>query len=704
MTAPTGRASTGTAPFGPPPKGATRDQIQAHIDAQLADLSLSEKVYMMSGHGFFKLYMAGGKIWAKDPYQAGGGCERLGIPAFYFTDGPRGVARGNSTCFPVTMARGASFDPDLERRIGEVMGIEARAQGCNLSGAVCVNLLRHPAWGRAQETYSEDPFHVGEMGTALAQGIQSHNVAATVKHFALNSIENARFKIDVQIDERTLHEVYLPHFKRIIEDGIATVMSAYNKMNGVYCGQNRHLLTQILREDWGFEGVVHSDWIKGVYDPYGAAAGLDIENPEPLVFGDKLVAAVEAGHIEPTVIDNACRRILSTIYRFCVLEDPLPSYDLAMVAQPAHVALAREAAVKSAVLLKNNGILPLAKSAITRLGVFGTLADRANLGDRGSSLVRPPYVITPLAGLRASLGDNVEIVTADESDLAQVKNLGSTCGAIIVIAGYTAEDEGEFIPGDLTLDGNGAPKGRRSVGGDRQHLGLGDAQIDLINVAIAANPNTIVVVQAGSAVTMEPWGDQAAAILQTFYAGMEGGAALADLIFGIISPSGRLPFTVPRVPAHLPPFDADADSITYGPLHGYTLADDIGIAPAFPFGFGLTYSPVSYRALTVDKSGDHLGVRVALRNDGDYPVDEVAQIYYAPPGRVAKRPRKLLCGFQRVSLKPGQTRIVYATIPLTRFMWWNPIRRGFELEIGRHHILVGGSSSDADLISAAIDL
>jgi beta-glucosidase len=209
-------------------------------------MTLSEKVEMMSGHGFFSSYKRSGGRWGAEPYRAGGGCERLGIPPLYFTDGPRGVARGESTCFPCSMARGASFDVDLERRIGEVMGIEARAQGCTLSGAVCMNLLRHPAWGRAQETYGEDPHHLGEMGAALATGIQTHNVAATVKHFALNSIENARFKVDVRIDERTLREVYLPHFKRALDAGCATVMSAYNKMNGEYCGQHRELLTDIL--------------------------------------------------------------------------------------------------------------------------------------------------------------------------------------------------------------------------------------------------------------------------------------------------------------------------------------------------------------------------------------------------------------------------------------------------------------------------
>lgn len=215
-----------------PQKGRTESEIAATVEQILAEATLEEKVAMMSGRGFFQAMAEDGMRFGARPYRAGGGCERLGVPALYFTDGPRGVVRGRSTCFPVTMARGASWDRDLERRIGEIMGIEVRAQGCTLSGAVCVNLLRHPGWGRAQETYGEDSYHLGEMGAALSTGIQTHNVVATVKHYALNSIENARFKINVKADARVLREVYLAHFQKILDAGCASVMSAYNKVNG----------------------------------------------------------------------------------------------------------------------------------------------------------------------------------------------------------------------------------------------------------------------------------------------------------------------------------------------------------------------------------------------------------------------------------------------------------------------------------------
>ncbi len=685
-------------------KGASQQQISDHIDYLLAEMTLEEKVYMMSGHGFFAQYLAANKVWGSDPYQAGGGCDRLGVPAFCFTDGPRGVARGQSTCFPVTMARGATFDPDLERRVGEVMAIEARAQGCNLSGAVCINLLRHPAWGRAQETYGEDSHHLGEMGTALALGLQSHNVAATIKHFALNSIENTRFKVDVSIDERSLHEVYLPHFKRVIDAGVASVMSAYNQVNGEYCGQNRHLLTTILREQWGFEGFVHSDWIMGVYQVYGASAGLDVENPEPRVFGDNLANAVRAGQVEPQVIDLACARILKMLYRFATAHDPYESYHPDQVACSDHTALAREVACKSMVLLKNEQILPFDASRIRRLAVIGRLADVANLGDRGSSLVRPPYVITPLAGIQNLLGPDIEILRGDERDLKNVAAVCARADAVIIIAGLSPEHEGEYIPGDLTLDGGNPSSGKRAIGGDRADLNLPPDQEAMIHAAIAANGHCVVVVQAGSAILMNNWRDQARGILLSFYAGMEGGAALADILFGLISPSGKLPFSIPHSTDHLPHFDLTALQVTYDLWHGYTKLDRDGHAPAFAFGYGLTYAAVSFRALNVRRHGTDLKLSVTLRNEGTRTVDEVAQIYVGAPGKVAQRPVRALKAFQRVGLLPGQTRIVDFTLRLDDLRWWNPDHHRFEFEPGTYRIYAGSSSHPADLIMAEVNL
>jgi beta-glucosidase len=677
----------------------------ARIENLLSEMTLAEKVEMMSGHGFFQQLEDSGQRWGGHPYRAGGGCERLGVPAFYFTDGPRGVARGQSTCFPVTMARGATFDVDLERRVGEIMGVEARAQGCNLSGAVCINLLRHPAWGRAQETYGEDPYHLGEMGAALAQGIQTHNVAATVKHFALNSIENARFKVDVRIDERTLREVYLPHFKRVIDAGCATVMSAYNKMNGEYCGQNRVLLTDILRGEWGFDGFVHSDWIRGVYKPYGASAGLDVENPEPSVFGAKLVAAVEAGDIEPSVIDTACRRILNVYYRFADAEDPLEHYPLERVACPEHRAVAREAAQKAAVLLTNDGTLPLDPAALRKVAVIGRLAEQRNTGDRGSSMVQPAEVVTPLMGLAAALGPGVQLLRADEDDLDAVRQIAAEADAVICIVGLTYREEGEFLSGTIvfrTDDDLQAPTPQGQSGGDRDSLRLPQTQEAMIQAAAEANPRTVVAMASGSAVIVESWRASPAAILQTFYCGMEGGHALADLLLGKVSPSGKLPFTVPSDAAELPDFDKNAVEITYGPLHGYTLFDSRGLKPAFPFGFGLSYARFGYRALVAQLRGDRIEATVTVRNLGDMAAEEVVQLYVGFPGQTAVRPPKLLRGFRRVRLAPGESRAVRFDVPLEQLRWWNPDIRDWVIEHGVHDILVGGSSDATDLLKAQV--
>lgn len=694
-----------------PRKGISENEIACLVDDVLSEASLAEKVGMMSGRGFFAAYKEDGGVWGARPYRAGGGIERLGVPAFFFTDGPRGVARGNSTCFPCSMARGASFDTDLECRIGEAMGIEIRAQGCNLSGAVCFNLLRHPAWGRAQETYGEDSYHLGAMGTALGLGIQAHNVCATVKHFALNSMENARFKVDVRIDERSLHEVYLPHFKAAIDAGIASVMSAYNKMNGEYCGQNRVLLTDILRSEWGFDGFVHSDWIMGVYKPYGAAAGLDVENPEPLQWGDKLIKAVEDGAVEPHVIDTACRRILTTLYRFAAAEDPLPDYPISLVAQPSHVALALEAAEKSAVLLANDGALPLQKGKIGTLAVLGRLAAMVNTGDNGSSRVRAPHVITPLDGLmRAQNAMGIgRIVTGDETDLGAAGTAAASADAVIVVVGYTADEEGEYIPGDMALGQAGSevaipdavavatkdrPPRLQSIGGDRLDLGLPASQLALIDAAVASGKSVIVVIVAGSAVMVEGWHDRVSAILQTFYAGMEGGTALAKLLFGDVSPSGKLPFTVARSVDDYPHFDRDADAIDYDYFHGYAYCDQHAKAPRYPFGYGLSYASFIYRALKARLVNGRIDASVAVHNAGGCVADEVVQLYVGAPGVVAERHKKDLKGFARVTLRPGETRIVRLTVPLDDLRWRDPATHDWKLESGRYRVMMGGSSTE----------
>jgi len=701
-----------------PSRGLDAAAIATRVDAVLAEATLAEKVAMMSGRGFFEAIKADDGVWGARPYRAGGGIERLGVPTLWFTDGPRGVARGQSTCCPCTIARGASFDVGLERRIGEAMGVEVRAQGCNLSGAVCINLLRHPAWGRAQETYGEDPVHLGAMGAALGQGLQGHNVIATVKHFALNSMENARFKVDVEIDDRALHEVYLPHFKAVLDAGVMSVMSAYNKLNGEYCGQNGHLLTTILRGEWGFTGFVHSDWVLGVYQPYGAAAGLDIENPEPVVFGSRLQAAVETGSVAPATIDTACRRILTALYTALSAEDPLPDYPDSLVASPAHDVLALEAAEKAAVMLTNDGVLPLDPARIGRLAVLGKLAALVNTGDNGSSRVRARQVITPLDGLIAALGSD-RLATGDESDLAAAATVCEHADAVLVVVGLTAEEEGEFIPGGITLGQEEQPdlpaeiaeamaetRGRRprSIGGDRTDLALPTAQLALIDTAIASDRPVIVWIIAGSAVTVEGWHDRVSAIVQGFYAGQQGGTALARLLTGQVSPSGRLPFTVASDPAHYPHFDRDASHIRYDHWHGYAKLARDGVRARFPFGHGLGYSPFETRLLRMVRVQDRLVAQLSVTNHGTILADHVILLWAEAPGHVQPCWPRKLGGFARAdSMEPGTTRIVDIEIPLARLRWRDPATQQWHLEPGRWQF-VAATTAEAPGTTLRLDL
>ncbi|MEJ2210445.1 MAG: glycoside hydrolase family 3 C-terminal domain-containing protein, partial [Anaerolineae bacterium] len=660
----------------------TEEQIEARAGQILAQMSLEEKIHQMSGDmptvrgllGMVRRYNA-------VPYPAGEN-ERLGIPGIRFSDGPRGVVIYNSTCFPVPMARGASWDVALEERVGDAIGVEARAQGANFFGGVCINLLRHPAWGRAQETYGEDAHHLGEMGAALTRGVQRH-IMACAKHYACNSIENSRFRVNVRVDERALHEVYLPHFRRCVDEGVAAVMSAYNKVNGTYCGHNRRLLVDILRERWGFRGMVISDFVFGVRSPQAAAEGLDVEMPATIHFGRRLRRAVRRGQVPTAAIDEAVLRILRTKLRFAAGPDgPVGEperYGPEAVVSAEHVALAREAAVKSMVLLKNEPadgaepLLPLDPAALKRLAVVGRLADVANTGDRGSSQVRPPYVVTPLEGIRAAVGPEATVTYDDGSDPARAARSAAAAEVALVVAGYDYRDEGEYM---------GGPFGAR--GGDRQSLCLRPDDEALIQAVAAANARTVVVLVGGSAIVTEAWRDCVPAIVMAWYAGMEGGHALADLLFGRANPSGKLPCVWPRSADHLPPFDPTADEVEYGYWHGYRLLDHEGQEPAFAFGFGLSYTTFTYNNLRLSAEAmppdGCLVASVDVTNTGTRAGDEVVQLYVGCQGSRVERPARWLGGFARVGLVPGETRTVRLDLPARRLAYYDVDRAGWVVE------------------------
>ncbi len=678
--------------------------LEKRVSQLLEQLSLEEKVYMMSGHDFYQRFLNEDKRqFNVRLYQAGAGNDRLEVPYLWFADGPRGVALKGSTCFPVSMARGASWDVNLEQRIGEAMGRELRARGGNILANVCINLLRHPAWGRAQESYGEDPYLLGELGAALTRGTQHHNVIATVKHFAANSIENARFKVDVVMSERVLREVYLPHFKRVIDEGVGSVMSAYNKVNGNYCAHNKVLLRDILKGEWGFKGFVHSDWILGVYGADAAAAGLDIENPEGTHFGAKLVRAVENGEVPVDAINDAVTRILTTLIYFTERENP-QSYFENLIACEDHVALAQEASEKSIVLLKNDDrVLPLDKRDIKRLAVIGDLASIENTGDNGSSAVEPPFSVTPLEGLKKHLGSDAEIIFDDGSDLDRVAAVAKEACAVIVFAGYTAEDEGEFIPGEVSSNEGSEPV-IESKGGDRTSLNLRSEHESMIMRAAQANSKTIPVIIAGSAVIMENWRHQVSAILMSWYSGMMGGSAVARVLFGDVNPSGKLPFTIPQQPEQLPFFDKDADEIEYGLYHGYTKFDKESLTPAFPFGFGLSYTNYEYSNLNVALDGNTIHSAVRLQNVGARSGEEVVQLYVGFENTTIDRAKKLLRGFQKILLKPGEAATVKFEFTVDELAWFCEETRSWEVENIVYNVYVGGSSDETQLQKSTFSL
>ncbi|MCU0577332.1 MAG: glycoside hydrolase family 3 C-terminal domain-containing protein [Desulfobacterota bacterium] len=585
------------------------EQIEGQAQVLLAQMSLAEKVAQMSGDIplFSRETLRMLTAYNSRPFPAGEN-PRLGIPGIRFSDGPRGVVMYHSTCFPVSMGRGATWDAALEERIGDAIGVEARSQGANFYGGVCINLLRHPAWGRAQETYGEDPHHLGEMGAALVRGVQRH-IMACVKHYALNSMENARFSVDVQVNERALREVYLPHFKRCIDEGAAAVMSAYNKVRGRHCGHSAHLLRDILKREWGFSGFVMSDFILGIRSARGAAlAGLDVEMPFRMHYRRNLAKLVRSGEVPEALVDEAVLRILRQKIRFAGTGER-ERYGPHEVVSAAHRAMAREAAQKSMVLLKNDPVgdagplLPLNTAQPGRIALIGRLATVRNIGDHGSSMVRPPHVVTPLEGLQAAFGT---IVFEKGRDIAAAAMAARTADTAVVIAGYTHRNEGEYIP----LKG----------GGDRASLTLERHDEDLIKAVAEANPKTVVVLMGGSAIITESWREKVPAIVMAWYPGMEGGHALADILSGAVNPSGRLPCVFPRSENQLPFFDRKARSITYDAWHGYRLMDRQGFDPAFAFGFGLSYTTFAYRGLHIIQdeldAGDTLQVSVEVTNTG----------------------------------------------------------------------------------------
>ncbi len=712
------------------------DRWSDHARSVVSAMTPDEKLWCLDGDAPFwaGLTYLGESGYHKSPFRAAR-VDRLGLPGFSFSDGPRGVVVDQATCFPVSMARGATWDLDLEERIGDAIGQELRAVGADLYGGVCVNVLRHPAWGRAQETYGEDPHHVGEMGAALTRGVQRHAMAC-VKHFACNSMENSRFQVDITVDEVALHEVYLPHFKRIVDEGVAVVMSAYNSVNGEWCGDNRSLLTDVLRHEWGFDGFVISDWILGIRDAARSVrAGLDVEMPYRMIRAGHLTGGLEGVDLTWAEVDRAVERVVATRMRFAdVLSGPPP--DRSVLAGPAHRALAREAAAKSVVLLRNEpvdgaAVLPLDPASLSSVALVGRLAAEVNLGDGGSSDVWAPEAATVADGIRFALPD-AALLEDDGADAGRAAALAATADLAVVVVGYTRADEGEFIgefatshlvdlfPGEDDPDLVGRftdsiaterlieppdhvarrpEPGGFAVGGDRVSLHLHDDDVALIRAVSAANPRTVVALVAGSAIVISEWDRSVPAVVQAWYSGMEGGHGLADVLLGRVDATGRLPFSVPVRDSDLPTFEADATSFQYDAWHGYWHLDRRGTPAAYPFGFGLSYTTFAHERPEVTVVDGALRVRMGVRNTGRRAGADVVQVYARRLG--SDRPARL-SGFVRLELPAGRTADVEVVVPPASLAERDVGSHAMVVRPGRYELRVARHAADPGLIVEAV--
>ncbi len=667
----------------------TSEKLNEVTQKLLSEMTLKEKIRMMQGHAMgvtIKNVFTRGRYYNGEAYPAGG-CKRLGIPPVLFTDGPRGIVMGKCTCFPVSMLRGATFDDELEYEIGKVMAKEASAFGANLFAGVCINLLRHPKWGRAQETYGEDPFLLGKMGVALTKAMQENGIIACPKHYALNSIEDLRFSVDAKADERTLHEVYLPHFKKCIDAGAMSIMGAYNKVNGTYACENKALLTDILRNKWGFEGFTLSDFVYGIYDTARSVkAGMDVEMPYCFRYAF-LNSKLKKGELTEADIDLCVKRVLKALIK------TLPEYKeqpKSVILAKEHTELSRKVAGKGTVLLKNeNKTLPVARGE--KIAVVGRYADKINVGDHGSSNVYSPYTVTAYQGIKKRFGEeNVSVYNG--CDTAKATEAVKDCEYVVACVGSDYKQEGEFLVNLGNIKQK--PVGK---GGDRIDLRIPDEDVALIKALSKTGKKLIVNIMGGSAYVINEWTDSVDAILFSFYSGLEGGNALADVLSGDVNPGGKLPFTIAYNDSHYPSFLHIEDSertIDYGYYHGYTLFDKKSIEPQYPFGFGLSYTDFEIENLKVSQKENCIEVSADVKNIGSVDGDEVLQIYVSSENREEDRPVKLLKGFKRVTVKAGESVSTNVTIDLEDIKFYNAENGEWELDKS-YTILAGTNSKNA---------
>ena len=681
----------------------------------LKRMTLEEKIDQMYGEKMYKSIpkFFGNFIFKQRfPHIYVGRNERLNIPPWVLSDGPRGARVldknvSGVTTFPVAMARAASWNTKLEYEVHDVISKEMRANKTNYAATPCINLLRHPGWGRAQETYGEDPWLLGEFGVAAVKGIEKNNVMACPKHFALNSIENSRWVIDVSVDERTLREVYLPHFRKVIKDGKpASIMSAYNKVRGKYSGSNEELLTNILKNDWGFNGFISTDWMYGIYNGVEAInAGLNVEMPWQDEYSYNTIRnGLEEEKITLKDIDELVLSTLKTRLKYAFSYDSI-DYNHELILNKSHVNLAREVAEESMVLIKNENILPFDLGENLKIGVIGRLADTENTGDLGSSNSNPPYVVTPFQGIKNyHINSNNKVYYDEANDINKSVELAKDLDQVILVVGYDYSDEGEYIMSRGQMLKSAEAKkliGAKGVGGDRLSLKLRDKDEILIKEISKVNDNIVVVYIGGSAIDMNSWESNVPSIIFSWYSGMEGGNALAKIIYGDINPSGKLPFTIAKNSNDYPYFNPYTDTITYGYYHGYSLFEKYKKDIAYPFGHGLSYSKFKYKNFNLvnyNPNDSILNFSVDLTNVSNIGGKEISQLYVGFENSEIDRPLKLLRDFKKVYLDAGEKKSINFKINKSDLSYYNTEKNKWINEKIEYNFYVGGSSNENHLM------
>ena len=611
---------------------------------------------------------------------------RLGLPAFKITNGPLGAGPGDSTspqpatALPSAVALSASWDTSLATSFGTIAGQEVGDRAEHLLEAPGVNIARVPRNGRNFEYFGEDPYLSGQMSVFEVKAVQAQGVLAEVKHYAANNQENQRKTINVAVDERTLREIYLPAFEATVKQGdVAAVMCAYPKVNGQFGCENTHLLKDILRGDWGFQGFVQSDYTATHSTVAAAKAGLDLSMKHDF-YGAATKTAVQNGSLKVSVVDGLLIHRFTQMFKWGWFDNPPKKKP---IPAKADGAVARTIAEQSAVLLKNTGNqLPLSASALHSIAVIGPYASSAHTGGNGSSKVTPLYTVSPVQGIKNVVGSGVSVKLNDGSSTSSAAAAARAADVAIVMVGN-----------------------RDHEGGDRSSLGLGGNQDALIAAVVAANPHTVVVLKTGGPVLM-PWLSRVPAVLEAWYPGEEDGNVVANLLFGKVNPSGKLTMSFPRNEKDTPANTSAQYPGVDGTVHytealqvGYRWYDAHNDTPLFPFGFGLSYTSFSFANLSVPsapKPDGTITVSVDVTNTGSRTGAEVVQVYVSAPASAGEPPKQLK-GFAKVSLAAGQTRRVTVTLQDRAFAVWSTSARKWTAVPGVHTVLVGDSSRNLPL-------